>query len=194
MSSTPLDGATSTLGRSAWLPTGPLDAPGPGGAWPPVSPPARPSRWALVGAGSLGLVLGVALTVGAGWALATSGPGVIAYGPAEALAEVGLQQGQCGRGAFGGAGSLGPEEVVSCDERHDVEAYASLDVPIREGGARPSDDDLAVLADDLCWATFAPYTGESWEDSPLDYVPVVPGERAWAAGARTVHCLLVPFE
>ena len=101
-----------------------------------------------------------------------------------------LSQGECALGEPDSVTTYDASSVVPCDEPHDVEVYASVDVPIPEGGMRPSDEDLAFLGDDLCWAAFAPYTGVAWEDTPLDYLPLVPGGRAWASGDRTVHCLL----
>ena len=101
-----------------------------------------------------------------------------------------FSQGECALGEPDSVTTYDASSVVPCDEPHDVEVYASVDVPIPEGGMRPSDEDLAFLGDDLCWAAFAPYTGVAWEDTPLDYVPLVPGGRAWASGDRTVHCLL----
>ena len=160
----------------------------------PPPPPRRPWGGFAI-AGLVGLITGVLVAVVAVALLAeTTSPVVAAYGPGEAIGEAAFAQGECALGEPDSVTTYGVASIVPCQEPHDVEVYASVDVPIPEGGTRPSDEDLSLLGDDLCWAAFEPHTGVAWEETSLDYMPLVPGERAWAAGDRTVHCLLTGLE
>jgi hypothetical protein len=113
------------------------------------------------------------------------------YGPDQPLVAVELEQGQCAVGLPDDVVAYDATSVVPCDGPHDVEVYASIDVPIGAEASRPSDSDLAYLTEELCFATFSSHTSQRWEDSPLDFVGLVPSTSAWRDGERGLHCLLV---
>ncbi len=77
--------------------------------------------------------------------------------------------------------------TVDCSEPHDNEIYAAVIMP---GGAFPGDDGVAEFAFDACFDEFEPYVGESYLDSPLDYLYLGPTEDSWAEGDREVLCVL----
>ena len=77
--------------------------------------------------------------------------------------------------------------MVDCDEPHDNEAYAVLDLP---DGAFPGDDALYEEGLDRCLPLFEGYVGSSYETSRLDLFPITPLAEGWADGDRKVTCAL----
>jgi hypothetical protein len=79
-------------------------------------------------------------------------------------------------------------QVVDCAKSHGSEVAAIVEIPA--GSQRPSRDNLGYYADDACLIAFEGYVGSDWDDSDLDYQPVVPSASAWDQGDRTLWCLV----
>ena len=82
------------------------------------------------------------------------------------------------------------EEVpfVPCDEPHDSEVYASVDL---EGSAYPGSDAVVEKADAFCYAQFASFVGTSYEESELEFFPIYPLEDGWdLLDDREVQCVV----
>lgn len=75
--------------------------------------------------------------------------------------------------------------TVDCDEPHDFEAYAILEL---EGDSYPGEEQLAAEAAALCREPFAGYVGVPASDSGLVIVPVTPTLENWERDERTVTC------
>jgi hypothetical protein len=78
-------------------------------------------------------------------------------------------------------------ELIDCDEPHDNEVFANLQV---EESVFPGDEVFGAFAIDACLAPFEAYVGESYAESRLDYWFLTPTEESWAAGDRAVTCVL----
>lgn len=76
-------------------------------------------------------------------------------------------------------------DVYDCDVFHDAEVVAI--VPIE--GPHPGMPVLKQQARDECLAAFADYTGETWEQSPLDYLYFLPSSSEFDEAAnRRIVC------
>lgn len=75
--------------------------------------------------------------------------------------------------------------AVDCDEPHDFEAYATVDL---EGDGFPGDEEVGAQALSACNDRFAEYVGVPPDQSGLVVVPVAPSAEQWDAGGRTVTC------
>lgn len=128
----------------------------------------------------VGLVL-IAVTVGMPDAIAGTHP------PAAEGADV-VQVGDCLTGRPSTAVVVDQSQVVACDEAHNSEVAAVLDVP--GAGEQPSEDDLQSFVDDACSLAFRGYVGSDPIESMYGYAAVVPSDAAWAEGDRTVFCLI----
>lgn len=92
--------------------------------------------------------------------------------------------GTCHATPFPGA----PAAPVGCDEPHDIEVYASADLP---GGPGAPYQGLAA-AIELCGAEFRPLTGVGLNLATVFGRSVLrPSEETWADGERTVTCYVV---
>jgi hypothetical protein len=78
-------------------------------------------------------------------------------------------------------------ELIDCDQPHDNEVFANLQV---EESVYPGEEVFNSFAVDACLAPFEAYVGESYADSPLDYWYLTPTEESWAAGDRAITCVL----
>jgi Septum formation len=76
---------------------------------------------------------------------------------------------------------------IPCSQPHDVEVFAK--VRMREK-TLPSDSRMEQVADEACSARFGKYVGLPWYDSTLDFNWFIPTKESWAAGARTVLCVI----
>lgn len=75
--------------------------------------------------------------------------------------------------------------TVDCDEPHDLEAFARVDL---DGDRYPGDEAIADEARSRCNEPFAEYVGVRPRDSGLVIIPVAPTAEAWDQGERTVTC------
>lgn len=89
-----------------------------------------------------------------------------------------------------GVGLVNTIEPVDCDQSHDLEVFAIVQLPFAAGVAMPPDDDLFDRAYDECLPPFERYTGEQYVDSEYYIDALVPDVRAWKAGDREAVCFL----
>ncbi|TVR24597.1 MAG: hypothetical protein EA387_05445 [Nitriliruptor sp.] len=78
-------------------------------------------------------------------------------------------------------------ELVSCDEPHDFEVFALVDLP---EGMYPGDSEVVDRAKDACRDRFAAYVGVEESASALATGFLAPSEGGWEGGDRQVVCLL----
>lgn len=88
---------------------------------------------------------------------------------------------------FDGPASPDAGEVaeVPCDSPHDFEVIARVDL---DDGDYPGDEAVGDAGAARCNDRFADYVGQPQGRSGLVLVPVVPDQRGWEDGARTVVC------
>ncbi|HWJ98587.1 MAG TPA: septum formation family protein, partial [Acidimicrobiales bacterium] len=79
-------------------------------------------------------------------------------------------------------------DVVDCNEAHDAEVAAVIDVP--GGESKPGEDDLQQYMDDACALAFGGYVGSDPDTSQYGYAAVVPSAEAWKSGDHTAFCLV----
>lgn len=78
-------------------------------------------------------------------------------------------------------------EVVPCDDPHDLEVFALVELP---EGPYPGADGRSQAAQEACNERFAAYVGVEPSASALATGFLVPTEEGWQAGDREVVCLL----
>ena len=78
-------------------------------------------------------------------------------------------------------------EIVSCDEEHQYEMFAKVDVP---GDDWPGEDRMTELAADCEEQLFEDYVGTPSDESRWEILTVAPTEVEWLAGQRTIQCAL----
>jgi hypothetical protein len=124
------------------------------------------------------------------------------YGEGGDLGTFSLGLGQCATAHVDDVDTLAEGQQVDCAKPHATQAYAELEPPMlptpdesHTDADRPFErDDLANFADSACYLAFQPYVGVSYDESDFDYLPVIPSEKAWESGERTVHCVLYPYD
>lgn len=100
-----------------------------------------------------------------------------------------LQVGDCADYASLGSGDISTVGTIPCDEEHDVEVYAELELP---EGDFPGVDAVQEQADEFCYGEFAGFVGVSYEESALEFSSLQPQEQGWeGSDDRIVQCLLV---
>ncbi|MCU1368891.1 MAG: hypothetical protein JWO77_85 [Ilumatobacteraceae bacterium] len=186
--------------------------PQPQGTAPPVHPPAYPppgawtpppQNWAPQGkrkrfgwgavivAFLIGGFISFAITLGGliiiGLALGT--PDAIA-GTHSAAAEGAdpVAVGDCLSEEPSFAAVVDQSDVVACDEAHDAEVAAVIEVP--GGRTIPGEDDLQTFVDDACSLAFKGYVGSDPDVSQYGYGVIVPSDDAWSKGDKTAFCLV----
>ena len=75
--------------------------------------------------------------------------------------------------------------VVGCEESHDNEVIANVDLT---GSAYPGRDQAENRASRICYDTFSDYVGISYEESIYDIGWFIPTEESWDVGDREVIC------
>ena len=83
-----------------------------------------------------------------------------------------------------------PAYVVECATPHQGELYHHDTVDADASAPYPGDAAIAAEADLRCYAAFEPYVGLDWEVSRLNYLYFYPGPETWAAGDRSIQCIL----
>jgi hypothetical protein len=78
-------------------------------------------------------------------------------------------------------------DLVACDELHDFEVFALVDLP---DGPYPGAEELADRARAACTDRFAAYVGVEEPSSVLASAFLVPEESGWEDDDRQVVCLL----
>ncbi|MDO5051592.1 MAG: septum formation family protein [Pseudoclavibacter sp.] len=84
-----------------------------------------------------------------------------------------------------GTGSVSDVQVIPCDQEHDMEVYAELELP---AGELPAD--LDQQAEAFCVEQFASFVGVPYEESTLDATWFTPTQQGWESGDRLVNCLV----
>ncbi|WP_158562922.1 septum formation family protein [Marinitenerispora sediminis] len=77
--------------------------------------------------------------------------------------------------------------VISCDQPHDSEVYASV---IMADGAFPGDEAVNSEAETKCDEEFTSFVGLTYMESVLLYSWYVPTEQSWSNGDREILCLI----
>jgi hypothetical protein len=119
--------------------------------------------------------------------LTTPGPSA---STGEARTNANLSVGDCVHGA------VDPLETTltasSCDELHDYEVFAVLELSdLFPGADFPGDDAVTTEAERGCGAAFEPFTGTAYDHSRFDFSYVAPTADDWhEAAARHVACLI----
>lgn len=89
------------------------------------------------------------------------------------------------------------EEIqpVDCAGPHGNEVYIVLDAPGDAAAPYPGEDQLLDSTAEICRGqAFSDYVGVDWADSRFFTSPVVPTERSWQQGDRTVACFLYDLQ
>lgn len=78
-------------------------------------------------------------------------------------------------------------QVVPCAEEHTYEVYADGEI---DSVTYPGEEQVALLADEMCIGKFSENIGVPYEKSVLAYTHYSPTEESWNQGNdRTVSCL-----
>jgi DivIVA domain-containing protein len=171
----------------------------------PPGPGSRRNAWIAAG---LGLVLLVSLTVlAASVAMIVtrsasarpSAPPAPSSSPslsspaASAVAEDGLQAGDCLTGSDLGLGTTNPWPdtftVVPCTRPHVAEVFFAADAWPLSMGSYPGDSKIDNEADARCSAAFRAYDGTDSSDSALSYDYIDPDSYSWPPGDRRLVCI-----
>lgn len=83
--------------------------------------------------------------------------------------------------------SVGYVAQIPCEEPHDNELFAVLEMPQEDWPGGSAVEEWAVEA---CDAKFVSYTGEISDESSVDWMALFPLQERWEAGDRSVHCFL----
>jgi hypothetical protein len=82
--------------------------------------------------------------------------------------------------------------TVSCEEPHDAEIFASIEL---DEGEYPGADAVLAAAEDFCLPRFDEWAGISYLDSDLDVYPIYPTADSWnSQDDRTILCTAVAPE
>ena len=79
-------------------------------------------------------------------------------------------------------------DVVDCRELHGSEVIGISRLP--EVSGRLDRTDVDYFADGACRIAFRSYVGGNYDDSSLFFDALVPSDRAYGEGDRTVYCLI----
>jgi hypothetical protein len=88
----------------------------------------------------------------------------------------------------GATGAVRTAPIVSCDEPHDSEAFASFQL---DDGDFPGDDEVLEAGRQLCYDAFETFVGVVDENSIYSYTSYVPTAGSWTdRGDREVLCTI----
>ena len=80
--------------------------------------------------------------------------------------------------------------IHGCQEPHDAEVFAALDLAYDAVAVFPGETELGRLAAGQCLARFQPYVGREYATSRLRIAVLRPSGTTWASGDRRVVCSL----
>jgi hypothetical protein len=151
-----------------------------GGPDPSVLPPQTGSRRDSPGGGRLG-----------GWIIGLAIFGGIALFNFldDTTAVAALQEGDCIRDP-GLVEVIEDVEAVGCDEPHEVEVFAVIELPDADGAPYLGEELVYAGAMDRCLPRFAGYVGTPYEESVYWVDAWTPVEEGWDGGDRTVLCVI----
>jgi hypothetical protein len=82
--------------------------------------------------------------------------------------------------------------TVPCDEPHDAEIFAELELP---EGDYPGIDEVRAAAEDFCLPELEEFVGTPLLESDLDVYPLLPTADSWTADDdRLILCIVVAPE
>ncbi len=102
-----------------------------------------------------------------------------------------LKVGDCLNPPEGDDGQVNDVTGVPCEEPHDAQVFALFDVEFDEF---PSEDLMAVEAENGCLIRFEDFMGISYEESLYYFYTLTPSPESWEHDDREVACLLVEGE
>lgn len=137
-----------------------------------------------LGALALGCVLG-AVVLGACTPL---GIGKKTPFPAKNLSVFTLHSGECLNPPSKVVAEVSSLSVTSCKAPHTEQVFAL--VKDNAGSAFPGPQKLETFANAKCLQHFAAFVGVPYQQSSLFYTYLLPSVRSWAAGDRTVTCVV----
>lgn len=99
-----------------------------------------------------------------------------------------LQPGQCLNPPTSVQAQVSSLDVISCQAPHTQQVFAL----VRNGGGAtyPGPQALQAFANAKCLQHFATFVGVPYQQSSLFYTYLLPSVRSWAAGDRTVTCVV----
>ena len=78
---------------------------------------------------------------------------------------------------------------IPCDDLHEEEIYASVELDIGQGAPYPGDDQMFEIANaQVCDDATLEFAGAAWSDLPFVTYALFPTEEEWDAGDRHVMC------
>lgn len=99
-----------------------------------------------------------------------------------------LRVGDCLTDYEPGEGDVSSVKVVPCAKKHDVEAYASMEMT---GDTYPGDDAISKQASAFCTAEFATFIGVASHDSRFGISELTPTKASWGLnGDHEILCLV----
>lgn len=182
---------TAVAGGPAHTPVAP--------AWTPRARPRRSLLITLAGVAAA-VLLAAGLAGGFAWGAASHGTASTSSGSSSpgngsdtsgdgftgTTPVTSLKVGSC----FDSADAIDSSDKIkptACTQSHDSEIFAVVTVPnTTDGSGRLTDDQ----ADELCFAQFAPYVGDSYNDSGVDFDVFTPSSQAFEAGDRSAYCYI----
>lgn len=89
-------------------------------------------------------------------------------------------------------GVLGTVDVVPCEQSHESEVYAAMELP---AGEYPGEAEVDTRAESFCEEEFEPFVGRPFLKSTLDASTLVPTEESWTLDDdREILCIIMgPF-
>lgn len=81
-------------------------------------------------------------------------------------------------------------ERVDCDDEHEYEIYAILEVEGESDEEWPGKDELTLMSGQCSAEPFEDFVGRDYVTSDWFSLEIVPSEDEWDEGARTIPCLL----
>ena len=89
------------------------------------------------------------------------------------------------------SGEISSLPGVPCDEQHDNEAYALIELTI---DAYPEGEGMFGLAYESCITRFESYVGKDYESSSLAIFTIYPTRESWAQNEREVVCAVYDMD
>ena len=83
---------------------------------------------------------------------------------------------------------VGDVQHHPCSEAHGFEVIAVLKHPAAKGDPYPGTEALFTYADTNCLPPFAAYVGIEFAESTLGAGSIVPQQKGWESGGRTITC------
>lgn len=102
-----------------------------------------------------------------------------------------LTVGDCTNDEGSGNGEVTDVPNVPCDEPHDNEVFALIDL---EADTFPGSEAVAEEADSSCIGYFETWVGSPYEETSIDIATLSPTAESWADGDREVICLAYDLE